>query len=164
MTLQNKLIIIAVGLALLVLSFFTGRWTYNTTTTITKPYVVHDTTYKYTDVDHYITITKVKLETVSIAVHDTIQPITVASTDTTICNDSTYVKYFYPPLNTFFVDSHYKQQTITVTDSVFIPPALPSFWSRFNYSIQAGAGYGVIHKQPDIFIGVGASINLKNIF
>ena len=164
MTLQNKLIIIAVGLALLILSFFTGRWTYKPSISNNKDTVVtHDTTFFYTDVNHYFTINKVKLDTVKISVHDTVQAVTVASADTTIGDDSIYVKYYYPPLNSFFVDSHYKVRTTTITDSIFIPYHI-TFADRFNYSIQTGIGYGLLHKQVDAYVGVGLSFNLKQLF
>ncbi|MDP4114548.1 MAG: hypothetical protein Q8903_00350 [Bacteroidota bacterium] len=35
-----------------------------------------------------------------------------------------------------------------------------SFWTKFNYSINCGFGYGIINKGFDFFIGIGGSFNL----
>lgn len=36
-----------------------------------------------------------------------------------------------------------------------------SFWDRFSWGLQAGFGYGVIHRQLDFYIGAGGSFKIK---
>ena len=35
-----------------------------------------------------------------------------------------------------------------------------TFWNRFSFSIQAGFGYGVFNKKPDLFVGLGIGYKL----
>ena len=42
----------------------------------------------------------------------------------------------------------------TITKTITKPSPL------VNFGIQVGGGYGVIHRQPDFYIGVGAQLNL----
>ena len=42
----------------------------------------------------------------------------------------------------------------TITKTIVKPSPL------FSVGIQAGAGYGIINRNPDIYVGVGAQINL----
>lgn len=49
---------------------------------------------------------------------------------------------------------HLPTVTETVTKTILKPAPLVTF------GIHAGAGYGIIHRQPDLYIGIGAQINL----
>ena len=42
----------------------------------------------------------------------------------------------------------------TITKTITKPSPL------VNFGVQIGGGYGVIHRQPDFYIGVGAQLNL----
>ena len=44
--------------------------------------------------------------------------------------------------------------TETITKTIVKPSPL------FSVGIQAGGGYGIINRKPDIYVGVGAQINL----
>lgn len=35
------------------------------------------------------------------------------------------------------------------------------WYKRFHFSVQAGAGYGIFSKNPDIYVGVGISYTIK---
>lgn len=49
-------------------------------------------------------------------------------------------------------------RTPTITETVTKPIVKPS--PLITVGIQAGAGYGVINRKPDIYVGVGAQVNL----
>ncbi|HEX2868806.1 MAG TPA: hypothetical protein VHO03_17325 [Ignavibacteriales bacterium] len=36
-----------------------------------------------------------------------------------------------------------------------------SFWNRFSWGLQAGFGYGIIHRQLDFYVGAGGSFKIK---
>lgn len=38
-----------------------------------------------------------------------------------------------------------------------------SFLNRISFSVQAGAGYGLINRKPDIYVGIGVSFRLNKI-
>lgn len=42
---------------------------------------------------------------------------------------------------------------------VYLKPE--TFWQRFSWSINAGFGYGVIHKEFDFYVGVGGSFRIR---
>lgn len=56
----------------------------------------------------------------------------------------------YPKLDS--IDFYIKYPIITQTKSVVIKPKL-------SYGLQAGLGYGIVHKKPDVYVGVGVSYN-----
>lgn len=59
-----------------------------------------------------------------------------------------YVSGYEPNLDSIFL---YKK---TITETITLPEKKPSwFKDRFGFGAVAGAGYGIIHKQPDIFVG-----------
>lgn len=121
----------------------------------------------YVDKPIYITKIRAKLDTLLvpdiIIKRDTVwKSQIVASADTLITRDSSSakIKYFFPPLNYFDVDLKLREKvkTITITKEI---PTEPSFWDRFGWSIQGGFGYGLINKQFDVYIGLGASFRIK---
>lgn len=46
----------------------------------------------------------------------------------------------------------------TIKETVTITKTKPT--QLVNFGVQIGGGYGVIHRQPDFYIGVGAQLNL----
>lgn len=38
-----------------------------------------------------------------------------------------------------------------------------AFFKRFSYGMQIGVGYGLITKQPDVYVGVGLNFRLNNL-
>lgn len=70
-------------------------------------------------------------------------------------DDSLYTAWvsgYEPALDS--INIHQREVVTTVTKTIVNPAPLITF------GIQAGAGYGVINKRPDIFIGVGGQVNL----
>ena len=70
-------------------------------------------------------------------------------------DDSLYTAWvsgYEPALDS--IRLHLPEVTTTITQTVVKPSPLITF------GIQAGAGYGFINHRPDIFVGVGAQLNL----
>ena len=63
-----------------------------------------------------------------------------------------WVSGFEPNLDS--IDLHLPTITETVTKTIVKPSPL------FSVGIQAGAGYGVFNRKPDIYVGVGGQLNL----
>ena len=63
-----------------------------------------------------------------------------------------WVSGFEPNLDS--IDLHLPTITETVTKTIVKPSPL------FSVGIQAGAGYGIINRKPDIYVGVGGQLNL----
>lgn len=63
-----------------------------------------------------------------------------------------WVSGFEPKLDS--IDLRLPTITETVTKTIVKPSPL------FSVGIQAGAGYGIINRKPDIYIGVGWQLNL----
>lgn len=73
---------------------------------------------------------------------------------TTVYNDSSYravISGYRVNLDT--IQIYPKHTTTTITNSIFKQ-------KRWYIGIQAGAGWGIYNKQPDIFLGVGVSYRL----
>ncbi len=68
-----------------------------------------------------------------------------------------YVSGFEPKLDSIFVRS----KTITNTISYTKPPDKKFWKDRIGFGITAGVGYGLIHKQADVYIGGGVIIMLR---
>jgi len=112
----------------------------------TLPYIKKET------VTHYI---KVPVSKDSI-IHDTINAEVVQRTYT---NDSLYVAYVsgiryndYPRLDSISI----MQRTILLEKERIVNVEPP--W-RFRVGLQAGAGFGVFSRKPDVYIGVGGQIS-----
>ena len=70
-------------------------------------------------------------------------------------DDSLYTAWvsgFRPNLDSILI--HQREIMTTVTKTIVKPAP------RLSVGIQAGAGYGIINRQPDIYIGVGAQWRL----
>ena len=70
-------------------------------------------------------------------------------------DDSLYTAWvsgFEPNLDS--ISLHQPEIITTVTKTIVKPSPLITF------GIQAGAGWGVFHRQPDLYIGVGGQVNL----
>ena len=63
-----------------------------------------------------------------------------------------WVSGFEPKLDS--IDLRLPTITETVTKTIVKPSPL------FSVGIQAGAGYGVFNRKPDIYVGVGGQLNL----
>ena len=58
------------------------------------------------------------------------------------------------------IEYHIPQQTIYVDKVVEVPQVKKWYEDRFVFTMGVYGGYGLIHKQPDIFIGAGVGIRL----
>ena len=70
-------------------------------------------------------------------------------------DDSLYTAWvsgFEPKLDSLRL--HMPEVTTTITKTVREPTPL------LTLGVQMGGGYGLIHRQPDIYIGIGGQINL----
>ena len=63
-----------------------------------------------------------------------------------------WVSGFEPKLDS--INLHLPTITETITKTIVKPSPLITF------GIQAGGGYGIINRKPDIYVGVGAQLNL----
>ena len=63
-----------------------------------------------------------------------------------------WVSGFEPKLDSLRL--HMPEVTNTITKTVYEPTPL------LTLGVQVGGGYGLIHRQPDIYVGVGGQINL----
>ena len=63
-----------------------------------------------------------------------------------------WVSGFEPNLDS--INLHQPTITETITKTIVKPSPLITF------GIQAGGGYGIINRKPDIYVGVGAQLNL----
>ena len=63
-----------------------------------------------------------------------------------------WVSGFEPKLDSLRL--HMPEVTNTITKTVYEPTPLLTF------GVQVGGGYGLIHRQPDIYVGIGGQINL----
>ena len=59
-----------------------------------------------------------------------------------------YVSGFEPNLDSIFLYRRTIKETVSITEK---RKAL--LQDRFGFGVTCGAGYGIIHKQPDIFVG-----------
>lgn len=63
-------------------------------------------------------------------------------------------------MNQTFIN-HGENTTIDAVDTWHRIEDKQKWYKNFHLGIQAGFGYGVFHRKPDIFIGVGVSYDLK---
>lgn len=108
------------------------------TVTVTKPVIQ----YKY--ITQVITDTLYNTDSIKVPVHIPIER--------TIFQDSTYravVSGYWASLDTIQVFPLHTYTTITNTKQ-----------KRFNIGIQAGVGYGICTKKPDVYVGLGVSYRL----
>lgn len=63
-----------------------------------------------------------------------------------------WVSGFEPKLDSLRL--HMPEVTNTITKTVYEPTPL------MTLGVQVGGGYGLINRQPDIYVGIGGQINL----
>ena len=86
-------------------------------------------------------------------VHDSIEvPIPIMQKRYDDSLYTAWVSGFEPNLDS--INLRLPTITETVTKTIVNPSSL------ITVGIQAGAGYGVINRKPDIYVGVGAQVNL----
>jgi hypothetical protein len=127
------------------------------------------TVVKTVDRPIYITKLKAKLDTIrftdTLTRYNNDEFFVKAGADTIIGLDSSTIRvmYFFPPDNYFDIVANIKEKVITktITNEIEKPT---TFWDRFNWTIYAGQGYDIIHKDYSISIGVGIGFNLGKIF
>lgn len=110
------------------------------TVTVTKPVIQ----YKY--ITQVITDTLYNTDSIKVPVHIPIER--------TIFQDSTYravVSGYRASLDTIQVFPLHT--TTTITNTIIKQ-------KRFNIGIQAGVGYGICTKKPDVYVGLGVSYML----
>lgn len=92
-------------------------------------------------------------ETTTDTVHDSIEvPIPIVQKRYDDSLYTAWVSGFEPNLDS--IRLYHPEIVTTVTKTVVKPSPLITF------GIQAGAGWGVFHRQPDVYIGFGGQINL----
>lgn len=116
------------------------------------------------------TITITKIDTVTI-IKPVVQYryITQVITDTLYNTDSIKVPVRIPIERTTYQDSTYRAvvsgyraslDTIQVYPIHTYTTITNTKQKRFNIGVQAGVGYGVFNKKPDIYVGLGVSYRL----
>ena len=86
-------------------------------------------------------------------VHDSIEvPIPIMQKRYEDSLYTAWVSGYEPNLDS--INLHLPTITETITKTIVKPSPLITF------GIQAGGGYGVINRKPDIYVGVGAQLNL----
>ena len=63
-----------------------------------------------------------------------------------------WVSGFRPNLDS--IRLHFPEITTTITKTIYEDPP------RLTWGIQVGAGYGIMNRKPDVYIGVGATLRL----
>lgn len=118
------------------------------------------------------TVTVIKIDTITIE-----KPvlkykyITKVITDTLYNTDSILVPVRIPIERTIFQDSTYRAVVSgyrASLDTIQVYPIhtyttitnMITKQKRFNIGVQAGVGYGVFNKKPDIYVGLGVSYRL----
>ncbi len=70
-------------------------------------------------------------------------------------DDSLYTAWvsgFRPRLDSILL--HFPEITHTITNTVYEEPP------RLTWGIQVGAGYGIVNRKPDVYIGIGATLRI----
>ena len=92
-------------------------------------------------------------KTTTDTVHDSIEvPIPIVQKRYEDSLYTAWVSGFEPKLDSIRLYTPEIQTTVTKT--VYEPTPL------LTLGVQVGGGYGLIHRQPDIYIGIGGQINL----
>lgn len=158
---MRKLIYILV--LALIASIALNLWQWHTTPPPPATVTVHDTTWRDTTMHQPVaaetirTSRVIKVKIPSPAHTDTLHDSILVQlpieqrryTDTLY---TAWVSGYNPALDSIRIRQREITHTITRT---LVNPA-----PRFAVGIQAGAGYGIITRRPDIFIGIGAQIRL----
>lgn len=172
---DRKTFTIGILIAVIGLLCLTGYYHYNHTESVrdtTKVCVtVYDTiadimpVYKDSTVVKYVT--KVLPVEKDIADRDTAAAMSGESdsaavvlpiTQKTYTDDSTYTAYvsgYEPSLDSIFVYNKTITETLTITETITKTKEYP-----FGVGITAGAGYGIIHRKPDVFVGLSVYYRL----
>lgn len=69
-----------------------------------------------------------------------------------------YISGFQPSLDS--INYHIPKQTVYVDRTIEVPQVKKWWEDRFVFTVGVYGGYGIIHKQPDIFIGAGVGVRL----
>lgn len=158
---MRKLIYILV--LALIASIALNLWQWHTTPPPPATVTVHDTTWRDTTMHQPVaaetirTSRVIKVKIPSPAHTDTLHDSILVQlpieqrryTDTLY---TAWVSGYNPALDSITI--HQREITNTVTRTIVNPAP------RFAVGVQAGAGYGITTRRPDIFIGIGANIRL----
>ena len=108
------------------------------------------------------TIKETKLRTDTLRLthkEDTVVPIDIAQKVYSFSSDTlsytAYVSGYQPQLDSIRMKINYPTiiNTKTVTNTIYKK-------KHFNISPSIGIGYGVVHKQPDVYVGVTIGYNI----
>ena len=89
----------------------------------------------------------------TITVHDSIEvPVPVVQKRYDDSLYTAWVSGFEPNLDSIRL---YQPEIITTVTKTIVKPS-----PLITFGIQAGAGWGVFHRQPDLYISVGGQVNL----
>ena len=166
---SKHIIPIALGLLIIALLFCTFRMCNHKPETITVTDTVTmertDTVYDTTRLIHYfprpIHDTILRWDFIK---QDTLLPyISKTYSDTVTKDDGAEVQYvasvsgYDPNLDSIRFNLKYPVVTNTITNTVTETKFLTKPAPRFSVGIQAGFGYGVFNKKPDLYIGLGGT-------
>jgi len=161
---MNK-VIITILILFNILLFLLLTYNYkNTSTTTVEEKIVVDTVY----IDKIIIDTvpqlvyeeKVKLIYDTLFIKDTQEPVEVEipitqkvyKNEVDSVNYTAYVSGYHQTLDSINFSLKYPQVTIYKEAIIKTRP-------KFTHGIQFGVGYGIINKQPDLYIGYGIQYN-----
>lgn len=126
--------------------------------TIFKKDTLAFTTFKETPVE------VVKIDTFITTKNDTIQlPTERKEFEKTVCTnlDTAKVKVYTTGINTTLDSVSVMFNRREITNTIYIKETNTKYKKKiFSITPQVGAGYGFFNKKPDIYVGVGLSINL----
>jgi len=159
---------IIVGLVIIAVTYYIadmlGKNKYTSTNmfSVDTVWVKSDTIY----VDKFIRAKQIPahIDTVTIEVDGQSVTTEVSISDTVAVIDSSriWARYYGMPYNFFDISADIHEKVVTKT--VYMTKtvgSLESFWDKFGLSLQTGAGYGLINRKPDIYIGAGIHFKLK---
>ena len=89
----------------------------------------------------------------TITLHDSIEvPVPIAQKRYDDSLYTAWVSGFEPNLDSIRL---YQPEIVTTVTKIVVKPS-----PLITFGIQAGAGWGVFHRHPDLYIGVGGQVNL----
>ena len=71
------------------------------------------------------------------------------------------------PDSYFKIRARWYERTVHTNTKVIVPQQksfLEKLFNNFQWSAQVGFGQGLIHKEFDVYVGVGLSYNFNSVF
>lgn len=112
---------------------------------------------KYTTITKLIRDTMRTTDSIPVVVQ---VPISTSFYDSLLVNNDDSIHFkaqisgYRTSLDSLWLTTRVKEKEVIVERYLKSKPPI------FSYGIQAGAGYGLFNKKPDVYIGFGVSVNL----